>query len=174
VTARRHQPEFEARLREHQRIVFKVAAMYASGAEDRDDLAQEICTQLWRSFADFDEARGKFSTWMYRIALNVAISQVRRNASLRSHAHESLQTHHLETIASESIDDPDPRLQALNALIKQLDSLNRALILLYLEDRSYSEIADILGISQTNVATKINRIKQKLRGQMGAAQSSGA
>ena len=175
VTARRHQAVFETLLRDHQRIVFKVAAVYARGVEDRDDLAQEICTQLWRSFADFDAARGKFSTWMYRIALNVAISQVRRNVSLRSSAHEPLQIHHLDTIAGcPGIDEPDPRLLALSALIEQFDAVNRALILLYLEDRSYSEIADILGISQTNVATKIGRIKQKLRGQMSAAQPIGA
>lgn len=175
MTTRQHQREFEALLHEHRRIVFKVAAIYALSVEDRDDLAQEICTQLWRSFAKFDAARGKFSTWMYRIALNVAISQIRHNVSLRTHAHEPLQSHHLETIAGDSgIDEPDPRLQALHALIEQLDALNRALILLYLEDRSYSEIADILGISQTNVATKISRIKQKLRGQMSTAQPIGA
>lgn len=171
MTAKRRQHEFESLLREHQRIVFKVAAMYARGAEDRDDLAQEICTQLWRSFAGYDATRSKFSTWMYRIALNVAISQVRRNAPAQAHPHESLQSHHLETIGGgQGIDEPDPRLQALYELIEQLDALNRALILLYLEDRSYSEIAEILGISETNVATKLGRIKQKLRGQMTAAE----
>ena len=155
--------------------MFKVAAMYAHGIEDRDDLAQEICTQLWRSFGGFDAARGKFSTWMYRIALNVAISQVRRKVSQRTHLHEPLQSHHLEAIdGDQDINEPDPRLQALRELIEQLDSLNRALILLYLEDRSYNEIADILGISQTNVATKIGRIKQKLRAQISVAQPIGA
>lgn len=89
--------------------------------------------------------------------------------------HEPLQSHHLETIGGgQGIDEPDPRLQALHELIEQLDSLNRALILLYLEDRSYNEIADILGISQTNVATKIGRIKQKLRAQISVAQPIGA
>ena len=175
MTARRHQPEFEALLREHQRIVYKVAAVYAHSVEDRDDLAQEICTQLWRSFSGFDAARGKFSTWMYQVALNVAISQVRRNASRHVHAHEPLQGHHLDSIAgAQGIDEPDPRLQALHALIGEMDAFNRALILLYLEDRSYGEIADILGISQTNVATKISRIKQTLRSQMSDAQPIGA
>ncbi len=174
MTASRHQAQFEALLQQHQRIVFKVAAIYAHGTEDRDDLAQEICTQLWRSFAGFDATRGKFSTWMYQVALNVAISQLRRNASRHAHAHEPLQAHHLDSIAGAGgVDEPDPRLQALQAMIRGMDAFNRALILLYLEDRSYSDIADILGISQTNVATKISRIKQQLRGQVAAAQADG-
>jgi len=86
-----------------------------------------------------------------------------------------LDTHHLETVGGgEPIAEQDERLTALYAFIGQLDPLNRALILLYLEDRSYAEIADVLGISETNVATKLGRIKQKLRGQMIAAQVTGA
>lgn len=169
MTARHHQPMFEALLREHQKIVFKVAGVYAHNAADRDDLAQEICAQLWRSFASYDVQRAKFSTWMYRIALNVGISHVRRESG-QAGRFEPLDEHHLETIGGgESIPEPDERLAALYAFIGQLDALHRALILLYLEDRSYVEIADILGISETNVATKINRIKRKLRGQMTAA-----
>ena len=168
MTAKHHQPRFEALLREHQKIVFKVASVYAHNLADRDDLAQEICAQLWRSFAGYDVQRAKFSTWMYRIALNVGISHVRRERG-QAGRFEPLNEHHLETIGGgESIPEPDERHTALYAYIGQLDALNRALILLYLEDRSYTEIADILGISETNVATKINRIKQKLRGQMTA------
>ncbi|SFS04845.1 RNA polymerase sigma-70 factor, ECF subfamily [Dyella sp. OK004] len=167
---RQLQQRFEVLLREHQKIVFKVAGVYARHAEDRRDLAQEICTQLWRSFNGYDEQRAKFSTWMYRIALNVAISQARRERGSLSTRIESLDEHHLETIGGdEGMVEQDERLVALYAFIAELDVLNRALILLYLEDRSYVEIADILGISETNVATKINRIKQKLRGQMTAA-----
>ena len=87
---------------------------------------------------------------------------------------EPLQPHHLETIGGEPVAEPDARLQALYAFIGQLDPLNRALILLYLEDRSYAEIADVLGISETNVATKLGRIKQTLRGQMLDAATTGA
>ena len=111
--------------------------------------------------------RAKFSTWLYRIALNVAISQARRRRD--DGRLEPLEAHHMESVAGEERPEPDERLQALYGFIGELDALNRALILLYLEDRSYLEIADILGISETNVATKINRIKQKLRGQMTAA-----
>jgi RNA polymerase sigma factor (sigma-70 family) len=175
MTARQHQQRFESLLREHRRIVFKVACLYSRSAADREDLVQEISAQLWRSFGGYDQARAKFSTWMYRIALNVAISQVRREHWSEASRFEPLEAHHLETISGgEPIAEQDERLQALYAFIGQLDPLNRALILLYLEDRGYADIAEILGISETNVATKIGRIKQKLRGQMTAAETTGA
>jgi RNA polymerase sigma factor (sigma-70 family) len=173
MTARQHQQRFESLLHEHRRIVFKVAGLYSRSTADRDDLLQEISTQLWRSFDSYDPARAKFSTWMYRIALNVAISQARRWPE--TDRFEPLQAHHLETVGGgEAIPEQDERLTALYAFIGQLDPLNRALILLYLEDRSYTEMAEILGITETNVATKIGRIKQKLRGQMTAAETIGA
>jgi RNA polymerase sigma factor (sigma-70 family) len=173
MTARQHQQRFESLLHEHRRIVFKVAGLYSRSTADRDDLLQEISTQLWRSFDSYDPARAKFSTWMYRIALNVAISQARRWPE--ADRFEPLQAHHLETVGGgEAIPEQDERLTALYAFIGQLDPLNRALILLYLEDRSYTEMAEILGITETNVATKIGRIKQKLRGQMTAVETIGA
>lgn len=131
------QRRFQMLLREHQGIVFKVAGLYAHSMHDREDIAREIATQLWRSVASFDEHRAKFTTWMYRVALNVAISHARRKQ------HD----------------------------ISGHDGLNRALILLYLEDRSYAEIAEVLGLSETNVATKLGRIKQGLRNRMLGAES---
>jgi len=173
MTGRAHQQRFESLLHEHRRIVFKVAGLYSRSAADRDDLVQEISAQLWRSFGGYDPARAKFSTWLYRIALNVAISQARRWPE--ADRFEPLDTHHLETVGGgEAIPEQDERLTALYAFIGQLDELHRALILLYLEDRSYAEMAEILGLSETNVATKLGRIKQKLRGQMTAAQATGA
>lgn len=166
------QRQFETLLQEHRGIVFKVASVYAHGREDRSDLAQEIAVQLWRSFGGYDPARAKFSTWMYRVALNVAISHVRQAA--RDERLEPLDAGHLELSGEADVSQPDERLAALYAFIGQLDPLNRALILLYLEDRSHAEIAQVLGISETNVATKIGRIKQKLRGQMTAAAPTGA
>ena len=175
MTATRHQQSFEALLHEHRRIVFKVAGMYSRTAADRDDLVQEISVQLWRSLGRYDERQAKFSTWLYRIALNVAISQARRQRWSEAARFEPLQLHHLETLGGgEPIHEEDERLTELYTFIGQLDPLNRALILLYLEDRNYSEMAEILGISETNVATKISRIKQKLRGQMTATVSTGA
>lgn len=162
---------FEKLLREHSGIVFRVVGMYAREREEREDLAQEIHAQCWRSFASFDERLAKFSTWMYRVALNVAISHGRRRQrDLASHF-EPLETHHLETIGGQAPDEADERVAALHAVIAQLDGLNRALILLYLEDRAYAEIAEVLGISETNVATKINRIKHTLRVRMLGARA---
>lgn len=169
------QRRFECLLHKHRAIVFKVAGLYSRNVHDRDDLVQEISTQLWRSFGRYDETRAKFSTWVYRIALNVAISQARRQRWSQTARFEPLDLHHLETIGGgEAIAEPDERLTALYAFIGQLDPLNRALILLYLEDRSHAEIADVLGISPTNVATKIGRIKQTLRDQMTASATIGA
>jgi RNA polymerase sigma-70 factor (ECF subfamily) len=165
---------FQTLLREHEGIVFKVAGLYAHQAEDRRDLAQEIGLQAWRSFARFDPLKAKFSTWLYRVALNVAISQLRKSSGAWNGRLEPLEQHHLDSIGTEPVPDPDERLVALYAFIGQLDALNRALILLYLEDKSYAEIAEILGITETNVATKIGRIKQSLRGQMTGATSLGA
>jgi len=170
-----HQPSFEALLHEHRGIILKVAAVYARDREDRLDLAQEIRVQLWRSFGSYDASRAKVSTWMYRIALNVAISYRRRDGALLTGRIDPLEEHHLDTVAGAPGEPKeDERLAALYAFIGELDALNRALILLYLEDRSYAEIAEVLGITETNVATKIGRIKQKLRGQMGAAQTGTA
>ena len=172
MTDRQHQRQFEALLQEHRGIVFKVASVYARNGEDRRDLAQEITAQLWRSFGSYDAARAKFSTWMYRVALNVAISYVRQMA--RTERLEPLDAGHLDLPGDADVSQPDERLAALYAFIDQLDALNRALILLYLEDRSHAEIAQVLGISESNVATKINRIKHKLRGQMAVPAITGA
>jgi RNA polymerase sigma factor (sigma-70 family) len=153
---------FQVLLREHDRIVFKVAAMYCRDVEDRKDLAQEICVQAWRSFSSYDDTR-PFSTWLYRVALNVAISSMRR-FSLRKKFIAEMPEGFMD-IADDRAGphEPDERLQALRAFIGHLDPLNRALMLLYLEDRSYREIGEALGISETNVATKINRLKQRIR-----------
>jgi RNA polymerase sigma factor (sigma-70 family) len=175
MTNRENQHRFEEMLREHRKIIFKVVAIYARAAADRNDLEQEICVQLWRSFGSYDAGRARFSTWMYRIALNVAISNLRRDRKSLAGRIESLDDVHLETIASnEPISEESDRLEMLYALIGRLDALNRAVILLYLEDRTYAEIADILGISETNVATKINRIKQRLRGEVTTAETMGS
>lgn len=175
MTSKRLQGEFAERLGEHQRIVFKVASVYARTVEDRRDLEQEICTQAWRSFGRYDERKGKFSTWLYRVALNVAISQARRQSWAQADRTVSLEREHLESIGGgEATGEPDERVADLHRFIGRLDPLNRALILLYLEDREYVEMAAILGISETNVATKIGRIKQKLRDQMTDAAPTGA
>jgi RNA polymerase sigma factor (sigma-70 family) len=162
------QVRFEALLARHRGIVFKVANIYCRDAEDRRDLVQEICTQLWRSYPSYDEHRS-FSTWMYRVALNVAISH-RRSFTYRDRYLSSLDDAALFAIPDAVAHDPDDRVRDLYRVIHQLDDLHRALILLYLEGRSYREIAEVLGISETNVATKLNRLKQRLRKELADSQ----
>ncbi|HEY0802087.1 MAG TPA: sigma-70 family RNA polymerase sigma factor [Steroidobacteraceae bacterium] len=162
------QARFAASLARHRGIVLKVASIYCWDAEDRRDLAQEIRAQLWRAFPSYDENRS-FSTWMYRIALNVAISY-RRSSTHRDRYHSSLDDAALFAIADPAAHEPDDRVRELYRVIRQLDDLDRALILLYLEGRSYREIAEVLGISETNVATKLNRLKQRLRKELADSQ----
>jgi DNA-directed RNA polymerase specialized sigma24 family protein len=143
------QQEFQTLVDQHKKILYKVCNSYCRNREDREDLAQEIVVQLWRSFQSFDE-RVRFSTWMYRIALNVAISAYRRE-SARTQSDE---------------------IQALHRAIAALNPLDKALVLLYLDGNSYQDMAAVLGISETNVATKISRMKQKMRQEFsGSAQA---
>jgi RNA polymerase sigma factor (sigma-70 family) len=153
------QERFQNLLEEHKKILYKVCHSYCRNPGDRDDLAQEILVQLWRSFRAFDE-RLRFSTWMYRIALNVAISFYRRESVRTRHVVPG--SEHLLEAIEETGNRPE-EVQMLYQWIEDLDPLNKALAILYLDGNNYQEIADILGISQTNVATKISRLKQTLR-----------
>ncbi|MBV9719943.1 MAG: RNA polymerase sigma factor [Candidatus Eremiobacteraeota bacterium] len=155
------QHAFVERLDRHRGILLKVARAYCRNSSDREDLVQEIIGELWRSYERFAE-RSSFSTWMYRIALNVAISFCRRD--VRAHRRAApVDGSILERTCV--FEDPraDDRVDRLHELIDNLDSLNRALMLLYLDDYPYAEIAAILGISETNVATKIARIKTSFK-----------
>jgi RNA polymerase sigma factor (sigma-70 family) len=155
------QDRFLILLEEHKKILYKVAGTYCRNPADRPDLVQEIVVQLWRSFGRYDEGY-RFSTWMYRIALNVAISFYRGEIR-RSRNTVPVEGSILLEIAAEAPAEPDGSLQLLHELIGQMNELDKALILLYLDGNRYDTIAEILGISATNVATKISRIKQKLR-----------
>lgn len=156
------QERFAALFEQHRGIVFKVVNTYSFNPDDRAELAQEIAVQLWRAFRSYDAQRS-FSTWMYRIALNVAISQVRSRTHKERHSVALDESLHDVAEANGSHHESDQQVRALHAFIAQLDALNRALLLLYLEDQSYRQIADILGISETNVATKLSRLKQRIR-----------
>lgn len=149
-------------LQQHRGIVFKVANTYARDAADRDDLAQEIAAQLWRAFPKYDPARS-FSTWMYRIALNVAISFLRSDGHRRRHAVPLDDVVH--DLADDSVTDheADGQVRMLHRFIATLEPLDRALLLLYLDERSTREMAEVLGISESNVTTKIGRLKQRIR-----------
>jgi RNA polymerase sigma-70 factor (ECF subfamily) len=149
-------------LQQHRGIVFKVANAYARDAEDRADLAQEIAAQLWRAWPGYDPAR-RFSTWMYRIALNVAISFLRSDGHRRRHAVPLDEAVH--DVADDGAVDHEAgeSLRMLHRFIGTLDPLNRALLLLYLEERSTREISEVLGISESNVTTKLSRLRQRIR-----------
>lgn len=147
-------------LDQHSGIIRKVAAGYRSSQADRHDLMQEIRLQLWKAYPRYSPER-PFATWMYRIALNVAISFLRRS---KRPVRQTVPLDDLD-LADEATGprDPDERIPILQRIIAELDPLNRALLLLYLDDYSYREISSILGITETNVATKLNRLKKRVR-----------
>ena len=159
--------QFRELLERHRGIVFKVASGYARGAQDREDLAQEIAVQLWRAFPKYDGARA-FPTWMYRVALNVGISHLRERSRHERH-HEPLDVAVHDAADANSDPAADARVRELYRCIARLDPFDRALLILYLDERSQRDIAEILGISETNVATKIGRLKERLRNDMSEA-----
>lgn len=144
----------------HRGIVLKVAHSYCRDAEDRLDLVQEIHAQLWRGWPSYDPQR-PFTTWMYRVALNVAISWVRATAAHRRH-HAPVDDRELAAVADGG-DETRERQHLLLQVLERLDPMHRALLLLHLEDRSQHEIADVLGISESNVATRLHRLRRHLR-----------
>ncbi len=159
--------EFLRLLDEHKGILFKVASAYCRNALDREDLIQEIVLAVWSSFGRYDHTR-RFSTWMYRIAINVAISFCRREAR-RPRRHGLLTGPSAEQAILKVVADApesaelESELGVLKECISQLDELDRALVILYLDGNRYETIAEILGISETNVGTKISRIKERIR-----------
>jgi RNA polymerase sigma-70 factor (ECF subfamily) len=124
------QARFQALLAEHRGIALKAAYTYCRRQADRDDLVQEICAELWRSFPRYDDSR-PFSTWMYRVALNVAISEARR-ASARRLRTVSLDGEEVREVAAPAAAEPDERIEELDRVIARLGPLDRALALLYL------------------------------------------
>lgn len=172
VTASKTSPsldsrEFETWLDEHRGIVFKIANSYCPVGEERDDLVQEICLQLWRSFPGYDSER-RFSTWMYRVALNTAISFARTTRARERRVVPLEESGAGATAEATPLRERDERITQLYRFLHGLTELERALIVLYLEERSYREIAEVLGISETNVGTKLGRLKQRMRRDMAA------
>lgn len=153
--------DFLQLIEQNKGIIYKVARSYGKNEEDREDLFQEIVIRLWRSFERYDD-QYKLSTWMYRIALNVAISFYRKER--RRIASESPLTEDLTDIANDEGNiELESNINLLQQFINELNELEKALMILYLESKSYKEIAEILGISETNVATKISRVKTQLK-----------
>lgn len=152
--------EYQDVIKQHKGIIYKVASSYCKNSEDKQDLIQEIMIQVWHSFANYNPAF-KRSTWMYRIALNVAISFYRKS-SRRERISEPMHENLLE-IAETDFSRQEQDFQLLQRCIHELPEIDRALMVLYLEEYNHKEIAEILGISETNVSTKVFRLKEKIK-----------
>jgi RNA polymerase sigma-70 factor (ECF subfamily) len=144
----------------NQNIVHKVCRLYTTNQDQHNDLFQEITIQVWKNYSKF-RGEAKFSTWMYRVALNTAISLYRKST-------RSIKTQDFDDVSFKikSIDYDDKKDQQLKALytgIRGLSDIEKALIFLYLEDKPYKEIGTTLGITEVNARVKMNRAKDKLR-----------
>jgi len=150
--------EFLSVIKEYERVIYKVCYLYATKNAPLNDLYQEVVLNIWKAFGKF-RGESKISTWIYRIALNTCISFIRKEKNI-----PEIVT--LTQEASWMTDDQDElqvMLKELHQLINRLGQLDKSIILLYLEEKSYEEIAEIMGLTVTNVATKLSRIKDKLR-----------
>lgn len=145
---------FMAVIEEHRRVIYKVSYLYALDQDDVNDLYQDIILNLWKSFPQF-KGECNLSTWIYRISLNTSISRIRKKPAAKA-----VPLTEAMLIPSDQQSD---LMSDVYGLIARLGELDRALILLWLEDRPYDEIADIMGISKGNVAVKLNRVKNKLK-----------
>ena len=148
-------------IEQNKGIVYKIANSFKKDEEDKKDLVQEIIYQLWRSFPAFDN-KSKFTTWMYRVAFNVAISSYRKDKK-RSDLISPISENIIELLEDDKPNNDETNLRLLQQFINELKELDRALMLLYLEEKSQKEMAEILGLSETNIGTKVNRIKEKLK-----------
>lgn len=151
---------FVTNLEKHQNIVHKICRIYTNDQESHNDLFQEITIQLWKAYPQF-RGDAKFSTWMYRVALNTAITLYRKSK-------RNIQTQDIDTVsfrikADEYDDEAEKQLKLMYDAVKQLNDIDKALVFLYLEDQSYKEISETLGISEVNARVKMNRVKTKLK-----------
>ena len=158
-----NQEQFLTVLEQHKGILYKIANTYTNTTEDQRDLIQEMSIQVFRSFNKYDD-QFKWSTFIYRIAMNVAISfyrKLKRTSSTSSITNSILEMPDPESLVQHNREE----LNLLNKFIDELKPLDKALVLLYLDETSTSQMSEILGISETNVTSKIYRVKKKLREQ---------
>ncbi len=147
-------------LEKHQNIVHKVCRLYTNNQDAHNDLFQEITIQLWKAYPKF-RGDSKFSTWMYRVGLNTAITLYRKNKRrIRTEDFDAFQF----KISAEAYDDSEEeQIKLMYKAVYQLNDIDKALIFLYLEDKGYKEISETMGISEVNARVKMNRIKTKLK-----------
>ena len=154
--------QFIAAIKNNEGIIYKIAAVYTNTMQDRDDLVQEIIYQLWKSFDSFKQ-QSSLSTWMYRVAMNVAIYHLK--TSKRKIATVPLNEQLLNLHDSDN-SETEEKWQTFKQHIDKLNLLDKGIVILYLENKSYEEIGQIIGISTSNVGTKLMRIKEKLKQQI--------
>lgn len=149
-------------IKEYEGLIFKASTIYTNNKQDQKDLFQEIVYQLWKSFDSFKN-QAKISTWMYRVAMNTAITQLKRSKkSPTSESFEKVVFEQMETYDAAF----EENLKKVYEQINQLNTLEKGLMLLLLEGKSYQEISEVSGLSITNVGTRINRIKSKLKSKL--------
>ncbi len=150
--------EFIRAIEENQQIIFKVANMYMDTNIDREDLLQEILLNAWKGIKNF-KGESKFSTWLYRVALNTSISFFKKDKR-----QQTVSAFNSDKILFSDLSETESeQLAAMNKAIAELSKIDKALVLLYLEDYSYQQIAEVMGITTNNVAVKMNRIKIALK-----------
>jgi RNA polymerase sigma factor (sigma-70 family) len=149
---------------QNQGIIHKVCGVYCDTAEDREDLFQEVVAQLWKSYPRFRH-ESKVTTWMYQVALNTAITHFKKDK--RRPDRDVVEYTFSQVAHSEYDDSVDQQLKLLHSAIAKLTGIEKSIVLLYLEDKKYEEIAEIVGITQNYVRVKMNRIKAKLKKMMG-------
>ncbi|MBI1781381.1 MAG: sigma-70 family RNA polymerase sigma factor [Sphingobacteriales bacterium] len=154
------QQEFLELIKAHQPLIHKVCHLYGQTPMDKQDLFQEIVIQTWKAYNSF-RGESKFSTWLYRIALNTAISSYRKNK--RTISTIDIEGLPVELPASVYDFEKEDKLKQLYTAIAKLTEVERAIVMLYLDDKSYEEMEEVLGINQNNLRVKMNRIKDKLR-----------
>jgi RNA polymerase sigma factor (sigma-70 family) len=162
-------PELIELIRRHAGLIHRIAGGYCRDAADRDDVVQEVALQLWRSRGRYDP-RFRETTWVYRVAINVAISFLRRERRHRARR-EPLEEHGIKLAipagAAAAAAERGEELERLRGCIDGLGALDRALVLLWLDGNDHAVIGDVLGLSVSNVGTKLFRIKERLRAALG-------
>ncbi len=151
--------EFSDLINEHQGLIIKVSRLYTNSLEDEEDLFQEIVLQLWRSYDTF-KGQSKISTWMYRVALNTAITLFRKKS--KSPKTDEIQDFHHAHL-DEKDDEKEQQVALLYKVIKLLPKVERAIVMMYLDDLPYRDISENLGISEVNARVKMNRLKKTLK-----------
>ena len=153
---------FIAAIKINEGFINKIASVYTNNTNDKNDLVQEIIYQLWKSFDSFNQ-QSSLNTWMYKVSLNVAIFQLKvSKKSISTIPIDEQITNYQEKDDSEN----EERWKIFREQIDTLNLLDKGIVLLYLDNKSYEEIAAIVGITKTNVATKLSRIKEKLKNQI--------